>query len=232
LLTADIASLTLPTVPAVVAMLWSQALETQRFPMTQEVAGELLCVAKGLDIPFSPAGGLPSRRLPFTMSTAEAELDLPVGTGPLDFQLNYCGPYLERSFDSADDPRVPFQPDAWQRDVLDAIDEDKSLFVVAPTSAGKTFISFYAMKKVLQASNDDVLVYVAPTKALVNQIAAEIQARFSKSYHREGQEGKSIWAIHTRDYRVNNPCVCSQTQSFLVSCRQRARCESAANLLF
>jgi hypothetical protein len=196
------------TVPDILAMLWSQTIETQRFPMTQEIAVQLLYVANALDIPFTPPSSLPSRKLPFTSSISKSKLALPDGVGSLEFQMDFCGPYLERSFDSAPDPRVPFYPDAWQRKVLDAIDDDKSLFVVAPTSAGKTFISFYAMKKVLQASNDDVLVYVAPTKALVNQIAAEVQARFSKSYHSEGQEGKSIWAIHTRDYRVNNPHKC------------------------
>ena len=51
---------------------------------------------------------------------------------------------------------------------------------IAPTSAGKTFISFYAMEQVLRSSDDEILVYVAPTKALVTQIAAEIYARFSK----------------------------------------------------
>ena len=51
----------------------------------------------------------------------------------------------------------------------------------------------------------DNSVYVAPTKALVNQIAAEIQARFKKSYK---HAGKSVWAIHTRDYRINNPSRC------------------------
>ena len=51
----------------------------------------------------------------------------------------------------------------------------------------------------------DSSVYVAPTKALVNQIAAEIQARFKKSYK---HAGKSVWAIHTRDYRINNPSGC------------------------
>jgi superfamily II RNA helicase len=112
---------------------------------------------------------------------------------------------LERGFDSAPDRRVPFSPDGWQSRVLDAIDANKSLFVVAPTSSGKTFISFYAMKKVLQSSDDDILVYVAPTKALVNQIAAEVQARFSKAY---SKAGRSVWAVHTRDYRINNPTGC------------------------
>lgn len=121
-------------------------------------------------------------------------------------QLEHGGPYMDRRFDSQPDSRVPFEPDAWQRKVLDCIDIDHSLLVVAPTSAGKTFISFYAMKKVLEESDDAVLVYVAPTKALVNQVAAEVGARFSKSYH--GKAGKSVWGIHTRDYRINNPTGC------------------------
>lgn len=61
------------------------------------------------------------------------------------------------------------------------------------------------MRKVLEADDDSVLVYVAPTKALVNQIAAEIQARYSKKFK---YGGKSVWAIHTRDYRINNPTGC------------------------
>ncbi|KAI3574038.1 hypothetical protein IWW34DRAFT_823643 [Fusarium oxysporum f. sp. albedinis] len=121
-------------------------------------------------------------------------------------QLQHGGPYMDRRFDSRPDARVPFEPDAWQRDILDSIDAEESLLVVAPTSAGKTFISFYAMKRVLEESDDGVLVYVAPTKALVNQIAAEIEARFSKRFRM--QEGKSVWGIHTRDYRINNPTRC------------------------
>lgn len=92
------------------------------------------------------------------------------------FQLNECGPYMDRLLDAKFDIRVPnFLPDAWQRKVLDNLDANNSVFVVAPTSAGKTFISFYAMKKILQSNDKGVLVYIAPTKALVNQIAAEIQ---------------------------------------------------------
>lgn len=122
-------------------------------------------------------------------------------------QLEYGGPYMDRRFGSQPDDRVSFEPDKWQREVLDYIDtKNSSLLVIAPTSAGKTFISFYAMKKVLEESDDAVLVYVAPTKALVNQIAAEINAHYSKSYR--GKAGKSVYGIHTRDYRINNPTGC------------------------
>jgi superfamily II RNA helicase len=121
------------------------------------------------------------------------------------FQLLHCGPFLDRSMDAAPDSRVDFEPDGWQRKVLDGIDDNKSLFVVAPTSAGKTFISFYAMRKVIEADDEGVLVYVAPTKALVNQIAAEIQGRYSKKFK---YPGKSVWAIHTRDHRINNATGC------------------------
>ena len=58
------------------------------------------------------------------------------------------------------------------------------------------------MEKVLRRDDDGFLVYIAPTKALVNQIAAEVCPRFSKNYR---SADRSIWAIHTRDYRINNP---------------------------
>jgi superfamily II RNA helicase len=49
---------------------------------------------------------------------------------------------MDRNMDSAPNSRIhDFEPDKWQRDVLDQIDAKKSVFVVAPTSAGKTFIS-------------------------------------------------------------------------------------------
>lgn len=64
---------------------------------------------------------------------------------------------------------------------------------------------FYAMRQVLKEDDEGVLVYVAPTKALVNQIAAEVHARFSKTFK---HGSKSVWAIHTRDYRINSPTGC------------------------
>lgn len=137
---------------------------------------------------------------------------MPIVEDPVVWQLRLFGEYMDRSMDSQPDPRVSFNPDAWQRLVLDCLDDvdDKrnlnhSVLVVAPTSAGKTFISYYAMEQVLRRSDDEILVYVAPTKALVSQIAAEVYARFKKSYK---SVGTSLWAIHTRDYRVHNPQNC------------------------
>lgn len=176
--------------------------------VTKTIATCLRVTVDGLKLPplgIPPAQG--DRKLPFQFVLLDDSIafpDLSLDLSPEHFQLLHCGPYFDRTMDSAPDPRVPFEPDAWQRRVLDEIDARRSLLVIAPTSAGKTFISFYAMKQVLESNNDDVLVYVAPTKALVNQIAAEVQARFSKNY----KYSQSVWGIHTRDYRINNPTGC------------------------
>ncbi|KAH8110039.1 hypothetical protein DFH11DRAFT_1806074 [Phellopilus nigrolimitatus] len=128
---------------------------------------------------------------------------MPITEHPIQWQLRLFGEFMDRSMDSEPDSRVSFNPDGWQRKVLNCLDAEKSVLVVAPTSAGKTFISFYAMEKVLRESDDGILVYVAPTKALVNQVASEVYARFKKDL-RSG----TCWAIHTRDYRINNPQKC------------------------
>ncbi|SPO02147.1 related to antiviral protein and putative helicase [Cephalotrichum gorgonifer] len=188
------------------ALIWKMVLEMRSASVSRVAAKEYTITANavGLPITFTP-DSLQERALPFFSVLSDRLPEIKLSMEPLEFQLKYCGPYLDRGFNPMADPRVRFTPDAWQRKVLDCIDADKSLLVVAPTSSGKTFISFYAMKKILQSNDDDVLVYVAPTKALVNQIAAEIQAEFSKTYK---QPAKSVWAIHTRDYRVNNSTGC------------------------
>ncbi|CEL97702.1 unnamed protein product [Vitrella brassicaformis CCMP3155] len=101
----------------------------------------------------------------------------------IDFQLKFMGGDLERTTGATSDKRVNFKPDAWQKRLLDIVDKNESALVCAPTASGKTFICYYAMEKVLRADSESVIAYVAPSKALVNQVDAEIYARFSSKQY-------------------------------------------------
>ncbi|CAH3109010.1 unnamed protein product [Pocillopora meandrina] len=123
-----------------------------------------------------------------------------VHTTSTRFQLEYMGHLLKREVRTDPDSRVEhFIPDTWQRQLLDAVDNNESAVIVAPTSSGKTYASYYCMEKILRKDNDSVVVYVAPTKALVNQVVATIYARFEKQM----PEGRSVFGVFTRDYRHN-----------------------------
>lgn len=191
------------------ALIWTtiRTICTSKVPLTKDgvkVVEEICTILSIKDAMEGIPKPTLDQKLSFTFKFPNPQ-GLSIDMPQKEFQLVHCGPYMDRYLDAKPDPRVGFTPDGWQRKVLDELDADNSVFVVAPTSAGKTFISFYAMESVLRESDDSVLVYVAPTKALVNQIAAEVQGRFSKKYPRAG---KSVWAIHTRDYRVNNATGC------------------------
>merc|ERR1712113_751441 len=60
-----------------------------------------------------------------------------------------------------------------------------SALVVAPTSSGKTFVSYYCMKEILQQNKSiknprdkGIVVYVSPTKALTWQACADIYSKY------------------------------------------------------
>ncbi|CAF3945072.1 unnamed protein product, partial [Rotaria sp. Silwood1] len=103
-----------------------------------------------------------------------------VDDSPLDrekwyrFQLEKINSRLPRREQGIRDNRLPdFIPDKWQVEFLDAVDKRQSIIIVAPTASGKTYASYYAIGTVLKDKNDPngVCVYVAPTKALINQVA-------------------------------------------------------------
>ncbi|KAF7715746.1 Uncharacterized protein PECH_006191 [Penicillium ucsense] len=192
------------------SFIWETVRQISRLqgPLPSDAVAYVTKISRLLGLPSVEIQSASDQRLSFQCAQlSKKDLEVAkVSSSSVEFQLSHAGPFMERDVDARPDSRVhDFEPDRWQRDVLDQIDAKRSIFVVAPTSSGKTFISFYAMKQVLEEDNDGVLIYVAPTKALVNQIAAEVQARFSKRYP---YSGKSVWAIHTRDYRINNSSGC------------------------
>eukprot|EP00742_Colponemidia_sp_Colp-10_P013866 GILJ01015697.1.p1 GENE.GILJ01015697.1~~GILJ01015697.1.p1 ORF type:complete len:1516 (+),score=340.80 GILJ01015697.1:587-4549(+) len=117
---------------------------------------------------------------------------LPVQMDATSFQLRRLGERFQRDAPSTLDPRVVFNADQWQRDLMNIVDNRGSVIVSAPTSSGKTFISYYCMEQVFSqvisqdtpTSDIGVVVYVAPTRALINQAAADIYGRYkSKTYN-------------------------------------------------
>lgn len=52
------------------------------------------------------------------------------------------------------------------------------------------------MECILKMDNESVVIYVSPSKALVNQIEAEIYARFSKEYKNKNV----LCGTYTRDF--------------------------------
>lgn len=125
------------------------------------------------------------------------------GVSFLRFQLEFCGPQMDRGVPVVKDDRVAFVPEDWQKELIDVVDTPNTgALVVAPTSSGKTFVSYYAMKKVLLDNDDDVVVYVAPTQALVEQVAADIFGKFgSKQY--PDRSHRRLWGIYVPNYRQN-----------------------------
>ena len=62
-----------------------------------------------------------------TGSSSSSSSPFAVGISEAVFQLRYCGDVLQRDAPDVLDPRVAsFNPDLWQRKVLDAIDAGNS----------------------------------------------------------------------------------------------------------
>ena len=120
-----------------------------------------------------------------------------MGICHIEFQMKHMSHLLREKLREDLDPRVKyFVPDQWQRDMFDYIDANQSVLIVAPTGSGKTFASYYCMEKILRSSDEDVIVYVSPTKALCNQVMATVNSLFEKPL----PNGKKLCGVFTRDF--------------------------------
>lgn len=66
--------------------------------------------------------------------------------------------------------------DLFQEEAIEAINQEQSVLVTAPTGAGKTLIAEYAVEKCLQTNRR--VIYTAPIKALSNQKYRDFQAEY------------------------------------------------------
>ena len=100
--------------------------------------------------------------------------------------------------------KFDFEPDDFQKEAFDCIDNSKSVVVCAPTGAGKTCIAEHAIHKALE--NGSRLFYTTPLKALSNQKFYD----FGKKYG-EGNVG-----LLTGDTSINReaPIVVMTTEVF------------------
>ncbi|CAH2300577.1 probable ATP-dependent RNA helicase DDX60 [Pelobates cultripes] len=155
---------------------------------------------KNLACTLQPSKGASAQHVDLVKRFYYRSYTLFVGVGSSRFQMQYMGPYLLRDERTDPDPRVQhFIPDTWQRELLDVVDNNESAVIVAPTSSGKTYASYYCMEKVLRKSDTGVVVYVAPTKALVNQVVATVSNQFDKNL----PSGMALCGVFTRDYRTD-----------------------------
>jgi ATP-dependent RNA helicase HelY len=72
--------------------------------------------------------------------------------------------------------RLPFEPDPFQLEAMEALDKGHSVVVAAPTGSGKTLVAEYAVEKALAAGGK--AFYTTPLKALSNQKFADFGARY------------------------------------------------------
>ena len=152
---------------------------------------------------YAATFGVPAPRAAGTAGTAAAAAAASPQMQAAALQLKCMPALLDRPTGEADSRVIwNFNPDPWQVSLMDAVDRRQSALVNAPTSSGKTFISFYAMEQVLRHDSTGLIVYVCPTKALVNQVRADIYARFSKSYT-GSNAGMTLEGVFTSEQREN-----------------------------
>lgn len=72
--------------------------------------------------------------------------------------------------------RLGFPPDDFQLRAMDAVDQDTSVVVAAPTGSGKTVVAEYAIAQALR--DKQRVVYTTPIKALSNQKYREFYEEF------------------------------------------------------
>lgn len=69
---------------------------------------------------------------------------------------------------------------SFQKEVYSAFDDNQTITVSAPTSAGKSFILLHLMSNYIQQNPLAKIVYIVPTRALIQQVELDIRRQFKR----------------------------------------------------
>ncbi|USK32545.1 DEAD/DEAH box helicase [Bacillus sp. F19] len=93
---------------------------------------------------------------------------------PMEFNLDSMNRLMKYSiFDSKRELIIPINK--FQYEVLDETRKNDWVSISAPTSVGKSFILLHIIRMFLQNHSNGVIVYIVPTRALIQQVELDIR---------------------------------------------------------
>lgn len=95
---------------------------------------------------------------------------------PFDFQLDSMNRLMKYSIFDQNENIIPINK--FQYEVLEGIRKSDWVSISAPTSAGKSFILLQQVKKYFENVDEGIILYVVPTRALIQQVEFDIKKLF------------------------------------------------------
>ena len=70
---------------------------------------------------------------------------------------------------------------SFQKEVYSAFDDNQTISISAPTSAGKSFILLHLLSNYIQQNPLAKIIYIVPTRALIQQVELDIREQFKRA---------------------------------------------------
>lgn len=116
-----------------------------------------------------------TKHLPKIFTTGQYDVDF---GSLLNLELTANREVLSQSF--SDETQVVFT--TFQKELWHSLTLKKNVAISAPTSSGKSFIIKKYIAEIIQNDSKDI-IYVVPTKALINQVSHEIKLQLGDKAH-------------------------------------------------
>lgn len=74
----------------------------------------------------------------------------------------------------------PVVLNSFQKEVYSAFDDNQTITISAPTSAGKSFILLHLLSNYIEQNPFAKIIYIVPTRALIQQVELDIREKFKR----------------------------------------------------